>query len=220
MPKTTIVGRMRLKTGFALNHLKAATNAARAAYKIEQANKGAAFGPWFDGLVVAVPVSVVMAAAALEANANESLQNILDGFTNHRLSPCGRTLLTDLKEDRSGNATEKYRRIALLTDKEPKTDHEHWRQAKLLLKFRNEFMHFRPTWDDEDFHSKGFTEEMKKLVPVVDAYKGNFIFPHGFMTYGCAKWAVETVLVFSHEFGKLLDIKNGFEAAASDFTLP
>ncbi len=72
MVTATVVA--RLKTGFAMTHLRAAARAARDAYGIEQANATAEFGPWFDEMMMLVPVSVVMAAAALEANANELIQ--------------------------------------------------------------------------------------------------------------------------------------------------
>ena len=68
----------------------------------------------------------------------------------------------------------------------PQQGTEPWHNAKLLVKF-NEFMHFRPAWDDDDIHSGRFVEEVKRKVPVATAYKVTFMFPYGFMTYGCAK---------------------------------
>ena len=65
---------LSLRSNFAINHLRAAARAARDAYKIEQANAKAEFGPWFDEMMRLVPISVVMAGAALEANANELIQ--------------------------------------------------------------------------------------------------------------------------------------------------
>ena len=211
---------LRLKTGFAFSHLQIATHSAQNAYKIEQAHAGEPFGEWFSGMMRVVPVSVVMAAAALEACANELLQDILDGSTHISLTSSRRKLLTELMEDRSGNATGKFRRLALLMDKDLDTGTEPWDNAKLLVKFRNEFMHFRPSWDDDDIHTGGFVGEMKRKVPVVDAYKANFLFPYGFMTYGCAKWSVQTVQNFSAEFSNLLGVKDRFALQGLDFSLP
>jgi hypothetical protein len=67
----------RLKTGFAFSHLQIATRSARDAYKVEKESAGATFGPWFDEILRVVPVSIVMAGAALEAGANELIQDIL-----------------------------------------------------------------------------------------------------------------------------------------------
>jgi hypothetical protein len=66
-----------------------------------------------------VPISVVMAGAALEANANEIIQDFLDQPTG--LSISRKMLLKDLKEELLGNTISKHRRLALLFDKEPDT---------------------------------------------------------------------------------------------------
>ena len=212
--------RLRLKTGFAFSHLKIATKSAHAAHKIEQENAGAEFGPWFDGILEVVPVAVVMAAAALESNANEILQEIIDGHAGIPITPSRRQLLKELKDDRSGNAMMKYRRLALFLDVLPDEGPQAWQNAKLLVRFRNEFMHFKPAWDDEDVHSGDFVEQMRKRVRTVDAYKQNFIFPYGLMTYDCARWAVMSVVGLSAEFCKLINVKDRFTLPGLDFSLP
>jgi hypothetical protein len=213
----TMTGVLRLKTGFALTHLQVAAQSARLACTIEQENVGQPFGPWFDGMMRSVPVAIVMAGAALEANANELLQDILDGHTRLDVTSSRRKLLLDLKEDYSGNAPVKYRRLALLMDKDCDTGTEPWHNAKLLAKFRNEFMHFRPSWDDEAIHTGSLVEELKRKVPVV---AGHELFPYLLMTYGCAKWAVQTVLEFCSEFARLLGVRDRFASPGGDFKLP
>lgn len=205
------------RTGFARTHLQAATHSARKAYEIEHENSHKGVGPWFDEMMRLVPVSVVMAGAALEANIHELLQDILDGQTS--IANSRRKLLVDLKKDRSGDAPSKFRRLALLMDKDCDTGTGPWHNARLLVKFRNEFMHFRPSWDYEGIHSSGLVEELKRKVPVVASWIGAFLFPQGLMTYGCAKWAVHSVLEFCSEFTELLGMQNRF-APLEDFTLP
>src|ERR1700730_4067703 len=165
--KATLMAVLRVKTGFAVNHLLVAAHSARSAFEIEQANLTTRSGPWFDGMMRLVPVSVVMAGASLEAIANEHLQDILDDLTNFPLTGSRRKLLEDLKNDHSGNATLRFRRLALLMEKEPDTGTEPWHNATLLIKFRNEFMHFRPSWYDDDIHRGKFVEEMKRKIPIV-----------------------------------------------------
>jgi hypothetical protein len=154
----TMHATLSLRTNFAINHLRAASEAARDAYKVEQANAKAEFGPWFDEMMRLVPVSVVMAAAALEANANELIQDIVDGSVHSPLPASRKELLKDLKDDHSGNAWDRYRRFALLMDKEPNTGTEPWHNARLLVKFRNEFIHFKPSWDSDDIHNGKLVE--------------------------------------------------------------
>jgi hypothetical protein len=61
---------------------------------------------------------------------------------------------------------------------------------------------------------------VRKKIRIVDAYKSNFLFPYGFMTYDCARWAVQTVLAFSENFSKLLAVKDKFTLPGLDFALP
>jgi len=171
-------------------------------------------------MLMLVPVSVVMAGAALEAGSNELLQDFLDGSTSMELTPSRRKLLKDLKDDRSGNSLTKYRRLALLMDRDPDDGTEPWHNARLLVKFRNEFMHFRPSWDHEGVHTGSLVAELRKKISVVDVYKKNFLFPYGFMTYDCAKWSVQTVLTFSADFSKLLGVQDKFVLRSQNFTLP
>jgi len=207
-----------VRTNFAVTHLLAAAQAAGDAYAVEQANATAEFGPWFDEMMRLVPIAVVMAGAALEANANELIQDFLDRPSG--ISSARRVLLKDLKDELSGNAINKHRRLALLLDKEPDTESVPWENATLLVKFRNSFMRFKPPWDYEDIHSGKLVSSLKNKVPVVSSWKGQVLFPHGYMTYACAKWSVQSVLAFSREFSALLGVIERFAAGHLNFSLP
>ena len=122
-----------LRSNFAVHHLRAAAQAARIAYNVEQANLTKEHGPWFDEMMLLVPVSVVMAGAALEAGANEVIQDVLDGFSGLSMTKGYKLLIADLKNDRTGNATEKRRRLSLLFDKVPDMGTTSWQDAKLLV---------------------------------------------------------------------------------------
>jgi hypothetical protein len=57
---------------------------------------------------------------------------------------------------------------------------------------------------------------MSKRVPVVEVYKNSF--PHGLMTYGCAKWAIHTAKKFSKNFKNVTGVDDRF--ASLDPKLP
>jgi hypothetical protein len=138
----------------------------------------------------------------------------VNGYTSRK------KLLEDLADDRQGNARDKYRRLALLMDKVPDLGTEAWNDVRLLIKFRNEFMHFRPAWEEDSVHEGKFVTELRKKIPVVAAFQRKFMFPYGFMTYGCAKWAIRTVLTFSSEYGRLLAVEDRFALRWTNFDLP
>jgi hypothetical protein len=219
MAKIRMTATLSLRSNFATNHLRAAVRAARGAHDVEQANDTAGHGQWFDDMLMLVPVAVVMAASALESNANEILKDVLDGKVP--LTNCQRLLLTDLFNDRSGNALDKYRRLALLLGKEPSIRSDSWVDAKLLVSFRNSFMHFKPAWDREkDTHDGSLVRKLKTKIAVYSAYRSSFMFPYGFMTYDCAKWSVQSVLCFSERFNSLVGLKDRFSSQNLDISLP
>lgn len=212
---------LRTRGNFAVHHLRAAKRAAHGAYEVERDNATAEHGPWFGEMLTSVPVSVVMAGAALEANANEIVQDILDGSTGLPVTEGRKLLLEGLKEDRSGNSLDRYRQLALLFDKVPAEGEAAWQNARLLVRFRNKLMRFKPAWDDEKgVHDDKFVKDLKSRVPVYRAYDSGFLFPYGFMTYECARWSVQTVLAFSAHFSALLGVQDRFGASHLDFALP
>ena len=112
---------------------------------------------------------------------------------------------------RAGDQMGKYRTLALILDKIPGTGTAAWQNAVLLFKFRNNFMHFKPAWDHQtDIHDSELVKEIRKRVPVTPAHKPNFVFPYGLMTYGCAKWALESASAFSAEFCALVGVTDRF----------
>jgi hypothetical protein len=207
--------KVSVRSNFATHHLRAAIRDAHNAYAVEQANDTTNFGPWFDDMMMFVPVAVIMSAAALEANSSEIIQDLVDKLS---VQPASLFLkgLKDLSGDRSGHAMGKYGKLAGLLNKTPNVNSPSWRNAELLFRFRNNFMHFKPAWDDQtDVHDSKLVKELKTRVPVTPAYQHNFMFPYGFLTYGCAKWAVEIARDFSSEFCALIGVPDRFAGGAA-----
>jgi hypothetical protein len=213
---------LSMRANLAGYHLRSALGAAKSAYEIEQAHQNEEFGPWYEQLVVFVPTAVVMAAAALEAKANELIQDILDKPSLFSLSGDRIMDLNCLKRERTGNGMSRYREVGKICGKAPDAGSRIWQNSKLLIECRNEFMHFRPAWvsqsSDDD---RDVVEELKNKVPLSTVFRGgSLIFPHSFMTYGFARWAVDTVLKLSAYFTTLLGVPDSFVQFGQDCTLP
>ena len=214
-----------LRCDFSMHHLRAAAQAAREAYNVEQSNPPQ-HGKCFDDMLRLVPVSVTMAGAALESNANEIVQDILDGTTKIaglEITENERQRLEGLKDVRFGNSTDRYRALASIVGKQLKTGNSVWEQAGYLVKFRNVFMHFKPAWSHEDVHDSDLVRALKrKRVPIAPGYRppNEFHFPYGFMTYGCAKWSVQTALDFSKSYAAILRVRDRFADSPNDYALP
>jgi hypothetical protein len=217
--RVTLQAKLSLRSNFSFSHLQAAVRAASDAYEIEQNNPNAELNSRFDEMMRLVPVSIIMSAAALEANANETIQNILDGSSRLTVTKGSRALLKELLDSRTGGIADKYNKLALLCDKELDKGHVSWHDANLLEKFRNAFMHFKPAWDDDtSVHDSKFVNAMKNKVPIFKPYATNFQFPYGFMTYGCACWSVRSVVEFSKHFSDSLGVTDTF--GGMNFNLP
>lgn len=52
-------------------------------------------------------------------------------------------------------------------------------------------MDFRPAWDDDSVHQGELVQQLeKKGISIYPPCGEDFRLPYGFMTYGCAKWAI------------------------------
>lgn len=84
-------------------------------------------------------------------------------------------------------------------------------------------MHFKPAWEAADAakQESKLVAELKSKVAIAEAYKSPALcFPHSFMTYDCAKWAVEVVLAFSKYFSDLLGINDQLDLFRPQLRLP
>jgi hypothetical protein len=201
----TSKGTLSLRSNYAVIHQRAAGHAARAARAVEEANDTSKLGAWFDELMIHVPVTVVMAAAALEANANEIIQDILD-----RSLPSPRcTLLKDLLDERTGGVMDKYRRLALQLDKLPDQGSFAWQNADLLVRLRNFFVHFKPAWDHQAgvHEDSNLVKQLAERIPLVKSYQGSMM-PYRFLNCACARWAVVSAKTFSADFSNLIGVQD------------
>lgn len=198
MAKNIVVAAVaKLRSNFSMAHLKSAVHAAREAHRVEQENKEAEHGPWFDQMMVHVPVAVVMSAASIEAAVNEWTKDRIDAQNDKAVKTCETELLKDLLDDRAGTALTRFRKLCLYVGIVPDQGTSAHENARWLTEFRNHFMHFKPAWDDEKVHEGDLVKALKqKKVAVYRPYKTHFQIPYGFMTYGCAKWAVESAIEF------------------------
>jgi hypothetical protein len=191
---------MTVRRNFAGVHLISAVRAAKRAHAVESDNDTTTFGDWYTEMMEAVPVAIVMSGASLEASANELLEDILQGRVSLSVSSGMKKFVEELKADRSGNSLGKFQRIAWIFDKIPDKGCAAWQNAQILVSARNSLMHFRPTFESseqEDNQESEVAKGLKGRVPVSPVHRSSpLVFPHSFMTYGCAKWAVTSVREF------------------------
>jgi hypothetical protein len=190
MPMATAQVTFKVKRNLAGVHLLSAASAAKKAHQTEQNNDTSKLGRWFDEMMQNVPVSIVMAGAALEVGANELILTILDRSTPLMPGLGASLQLREIKDDRSGNSLDRYRKIAWLFDKDPNKGSTPWQNADTLVHARNNLMHFKPVWEDAGvaIQESKLVAGLKSKVGILQAYTSPALcFPHSFMTYDCAK---------------------------------
>ncbi len=159
-----------------------------------------------------------MAAAAVEAQANEAIQDILDGMGTAQATDAQKVLLRELKDSSASNTLDKCRHVALVFGQVPDRGRTEWEEANLLFVFRNRLIHFKPAWDHEEVHDSKWVRALKQRIPVYAPYATAFQFPYGFITYGAAKWAVTTALAFAGHIAPILGVPNRFDGQS--YALP
>jgi hypothetical protein len=204
-------------SNFARHHMHSAVNAARRAHEIEITHSKEGHGSWYEEMLHLVPVAIIMADAALEAQVNEAMQDILDGKGTAQPDDAQKRCLREQLQ-KNGNAIGRCRQLLPVLGIEPSGDRSEWDEAKLLRDLRNGFIHFRPAWDHEGVHDSDWVKQLKLRVPIYAPYAERFQFPYGFITYGTAKWAITTALNFAAHVTPLLGVPSRF--AKQDYSLP
>jgi len=225
---------LNLRTNFSVAHVRAALHAAEQAYAVEQNNEGQPHGAWFDQLLIHVPVSIVMSAASIDAMVNEWTQDVLDKFERedrevlriHRNINIERNSredgLKNLRDSRSGNGPERFKKLCLYLKHSLEENASELQEADLLTKFRNHFMHFRPSWTDNP--KKDELKLIRKLnergVALYENIEGRKQCTHQMMSYQCARWAIVTAFNFSKYGSNELGFKGRLERAGLSCELP
>jgi len=180
-----------------------------------------------------VIASIISSAAFLETAINEFFKTIQDGITDNIDYQHDRLPLTSKKNIarfwgiralNNAPALEKYNLALFLAQKrEFDKDGGLWKDVALIINLRNELIHYTPEWltlmgeptDKDKQIAKKFAEPLKRkltgpytLNPL--SGEGNPFFPDKCMSYGCAKWALDSSLKFTDEFFAKLDLKSPY----------
>ena len=96
----------------------------------------------------------------------------------------------------------------LITGKGLDRSHHSWQNATWLVRLRNDFVHFEPTWATHSSQSSPAQSDANKIERALRgafpenplAGSGNAFFPDKLLGHGCAAWAVVSALEFADNF--------------------
>ncbi len=216
MVKRNLMVTIRGKSGLFQFHLNSAARFASACIAIENEEKYLEWPQpkWEEARSNAL-AAVLLSAASLESSINEFYQQAVDkdGKALKSLSENQINLLAELWPEIKQLSPLRKHQIALVAmgHAPMKKGQEPYRSADGLMRLRNALLHFKPEWDDELKEHQSLEKRLSQLFSVsalADRAKGQMVwFPHKCLGAGCAEWAVESAIHFSHQFVSILGIR-------------
>jgi hypothetical protein len=210
LPQLTSELDLRQKSAFAIQHLMAAARFARMCGKVELENADKPLGNFYNEEIALVSATVLLSVASLESNINEFLSEPQNLFP--QLNPEGCSVLVRLFEKE--NIIDKYQKVLVIHGIEPfEPGADPYQNVDVLIKLRNALVHFKPEWHDEQIEHRKLGERLRwkfALNPFIPEGTG-VLFPQRCMSYGCAKWAVESSLAFMKAFSERMGVPFRFE---------
>jgi hypothetical protein len=207
---------IRGKSGLFQFHLNSAARFASTCVAIENEEKHLEWPQpkWEEARSNAL-AAVLLSAASLESSINEFYQQAVDKDRNamEALTENQIKFLAELwPEIEQFSPLRKHQIVLVAMGYESMNKgQEPYRSADGLMRLRNALVHFKPEWDDELKEHQSLEKRLSKLFPVsalAGRAKGQMVwFPHKCLGAGCAEWAVESAIQFSHQFVSILGVR-------------
>jgi len=208
-------GKQLQRTFMSGNHLQSAAIMARNATRLESAPRAAP--DWMIEHLAYTTGAIMLSVSFLEAAINELFEASLDEF-NHteyfvsnklgqRKSKFASAWTRNSKPVESKAILGKYKCALMLADVPGFKEKEHpWTTTDLLIQFRNDLTHWRPSWQPVCGESSlNFVNQLEGKFAVHPLSSSDAkTYPWKFLSSGSAHWSLQTAITFSAEaFNKL-----------------
>ena len=173
--------------------------------------------------------AIISCVTFLEANINEFYGDAYDKRYNDRLEPLSGESIKLIGENWEKVENErkrilyKYNNALKLASKEKfNKGMEPYQSVCLLINLRNNLVHYKTeTVKSSSFDPKNKHELEKQLSNKFKEntfykFTGNPYYPEKLLSYGCAKWAFNSVVLFADEFYFRMDVKPYYEHIRND----
>lgn len=202
--KIVATGRHRMNLSYF--QMRAASQFARKAGEIERRHTGDEWGSSYDEITLHVLSAFVMAASSLEAFINETFLNANTYFPKHE-----KALKAKWPKYEQKKVLDKFQlAMRLRAGQRMNSGTAVYQNADTLISMRNAVVHFKPEWSHEKRIQKKIEQRIHKKFPLSSFAQGDSVFPDQCMSYGCARWCVETALAFVDAFCTQSGIENRY----------
>lgn len=215
---------MDVRYSFTAQFLRGATLFARRSREIEDSEGQTITEDLISEHRACVVAAIMQSAAALESEMSEILlhgpgHHLGSDRNDHRahdfLIP-----LADIIDDEP--TLNRYDLVLHLLNKPPLNhDVNPYQDTNLLIKLRNEIIHYKSKWGEEMERQKLFTslKNLRFEKPKFVSPHTNF-FPHQFLSASCASWVVITATNFIDHFFSLIDFTSPLAAHRQNLVVP
>lgn len=210
-----------------MQHIQSAALFARRSGQIEKKYDGNFSNELLTEYWADITASIFAAVSFLEATINELFADATEEYSEYpkSLNSNIKALMADMwKKGIPRTARypilEKFD-IALILARKPTFDRGKppAKDVELVVQLRNNLIHYEPEWMSDETTASSMAATEKKLSkglrgkfstsPLMG--KNNRFFPNKCLSYGCARWAVESSLAYSDEFYKKLGVSAPYE---------
>lgn len=169
--------------------------------------------------------AVIAAAAFVEACINELIyQGTSIGERPPNLSMKNADILENIHDYTDINlfyygTLRKYKLVFAIADEVFDTGGQVYENIRLVLEVRNRLMHHQPKFDSVsgDVSEQRLGELRDKFDP--SPFYGGLYFPYQCMSFGCARWAIESCLEFTEYFYSQIGVSTPYRIPESAFEM-
>jgi len=194
LDNVTLASTGRARMNFANTHLANAHRFAMLVHEVETSNAGQPFGPFIEDIMANGLATVMSSMAALEAYVNEVTFDPAAHFPAQAPDLVASSLALIARQP----ILERIAFLSVLNGRaRPEFGRNPGQGVAALVDLRNALVHFRPEWPDEQKAHAKLGDRLRSkfaLSPFFDASEP--LFPRACISYGCSKWAVESVRDF------------------------
>lgn len=202
-------GGARIRANFSVLHLLAAASFSRRVAEIEHEHAEEQFGPFYDDVLANASACILLSVASLEAYANK----LFIDWEKHLPSMPEAAMESIWGFAERQSLTDKFDLFLRLREA-PAIDRGKtpYQDIRALVELRNALTHIQPEWDDEQsIHKKVSNALRGKFSPSPFLSKTDPLFPKGWATAECTKWAVNACQKFVFTFADLATLEYRFE---------
>lgn len=210
---------------FSIQHIQSAYLFAKRSDQIEKKYNGKFSHELLTEYWANVTASIFAAVSFLEATINELFADAGQQYGENPLDSDTKALMADMWK-KSIPRTSRYPilekfDIALILARKPVFDRGKppAQDVDLVIQLRNNLIHYEPEWVNDEIEDLSMVAAEKKLdkrlrgkfptSPLMN--KSDPFFPNKCLSYGCARWAVESSLAYSDEFYAKLGVPAPYE---------